>query len=54
MEQKNEIRAGFGAVGNTENEIGGWLWSTFEGGFFMFSGAKKESNFLEKILQCPH
>ena len=37
---ENEIWAGFGPVGNTEKKIGGQLWVTFEGGFFMFSGAK--------------
>ena len=37
---ENEIWAGFGPVGNTE-KMGGQLWATFEGVFFMFSGAKK-------------
>ena len=36
-----EIWAGFGPVGNTEKKVGGQLWATFEGGFFMFSGSKK-------------
>ena len=33
---ENEIWAGFRPVGNTEKKIGGWLWATFEGVFFMF------------------
>ena len=37
---ENEIWAAFGPVGNTEKN-GGRFWATFEGGFFMFSGAKK-------------
>ena len=37
---KSEIWAGFGPVGNTEKKIVGRLRAAFEGGFFMFSGAK--------------
>ena len=32
---------GFGPVGNAEKKIGGQIWVTFEGVFFIFSGAKK-------------
>ena len=33
------IWAGFGPIGNTEKKSLGWLWATFEDGFFMFSAA---------------
>ena len=36
-----EIWAGFGPIGSTEKKGLGLLRSTFEGGFFMLSGAKK-------------
>ena len=36
-----EIGAGLGPIGSTEKKGLGQLWATFEGGFFMFSGAKK-------------
>ena len=37
-----EIWAGFGPVGNTEKRIWGQLSANFEGGLFMFSGAKQK------------
>ena len=36
-----EIWAGFGPIGSTEKKGLDQLSATFEGGFFMFSGAKK-------------
>ena len=39
-EREIEIWAGFGPVGNTEKKWEGRLWATFEGGLFMFLGAK--------------
>ena len=48
---ENEIWAGFGPVDNTEKQIWGRLWATFEGSFFMFLGAKKQFNlFFNNIV----
>ena len=44
-----EIWAGLGPVGNTEKKIGGQLQAFFEGGSFMFSGAKKNVIFKKYI-----
>jgi hypothetical protein len=38
-----------GPVGNTEKKIGGQLQASFEGGSFMFSGAKKNVIFKKYI-----
>ena len=38
---KNQLCAGLGSRASTVKKIGGQLWATFEGGFFMFCGAKK-------------
>ena len=40
MKKKNEIWAGFRPVDNTEKKSD-QLWATFEVGFFIFLGAKK-------------
>ena len=46
-----EIWAGFGPIGSTEKKCLGRLWATFEGVFFMFSGAKKIiKNLFENIV----
>ena len=45
-----DIWAGFGPVGNTEIKNLSQLQATFEGGFFMFSWAKKCFNFFLKVL----
>ena len=37
-----------GSRASTEKKVLGRLWVTFEGCFFMFSGAKKMSNFFQK------
>ena len=50
---ENVIWAGFGPVGNTEKNCG-WLWAIFEGGFFMFSWAKKcLKTFFKNIVLSP-
>ena len=45
-----EIWAGFGLIGSTEKKGLGQLWATFEGGFFMFSGATKMLKFFKNIV----
>ena len=42
-----EIWARFGPIGSSEKKGLGRLWVTFEGGFFMFSGANFFKFFLE-------
>ena len=44
------IWAGFGPIGSTEKKGLGRLWATLEGGFFMFSGAKKMLIFFKNIV----
>ena len=44
-----QIWAGLGPIGSTEEKGLGRLWATFEGGFFVFSRAKKMLNFYKNI-----
>ena len=45
-----EIWAGFEPIGGTEKMGMGQLWTTFEGGFFMSSGAKNKIKNILKTL----
>jgi hypothetical protein len=50
MEQKRRFGIILGRLALLIKKIGGRLSATFEGGFFMFSGAKKRKKKFENIL----
>ena len=35
-----KIKKNIFAPENIKKRLGGWLWASFEGGFFMFTGSK--------------